>query len=406
MVMAGCVHFCRNFVLTFFSKSPKPSSAPARCDSTLIVSLCLDAAIMESTQYHRLEELPEPDYFEIELEKVYGPPPSRLWRVKQWIRRNYLLVAFFVLFLVAAILYLSARTAIKPMLTGILRPENSQLKQAALMDGPQAQAGLSSTSSFNNNPGGEDVVLDVAGSDVNGANGDDIVLNEAGNNQTNVMISPGDSQDSGDSKKPVEIHKDPDQGTSESSQDKPNPSQIPTQSAVALQQPTQEPSKQPPTQPSDQSMVQQDNGQVSIQDATPEEKEPLVPIQATFFSGSEGPKACRGHPIALIDLPKPVGLSTPTAKQCYNFPRQQTSGCAVFMANKIDGCQASVFAETNCRTYMNTMAFMPEERPVGGNWRSVSVQCGMPEPDPATLGKPPMMDQMTSIVDNDKAKGG
>lgn len=388
----------------FLLKSLIPSSALAQPNSHLIVSLCLDAAIMESTQYHKLEELPEPDYFEIELEKIYGPPPSRLWRVKQWIRRNYLFVAFFALFLVAAILYFSARTAIKPMLTGILRPDNSQLKQASLVDGPQAQAGLSSTSSSNTS--GEDVVLDVAGSDVNGANGDDIVLNETGNNQTNVMISPGDSQDSGDSKKPVEIHKDPDQGTSENSGVEPTPSQTLAQSTVALQQPTQQPAKQPPTQPSDQSMVQQDNGQVSIQDATPEEKEPLVPIRATFFSGSEGPKACRGHPIALIDLPKPVGLSTPTAKQCYNFPGQQTSGCAVFMANKVDGCQASVFAETNCRVYMNTMAFMPEQRPVGGNWRSVSVQCGMPEPDPATLGKPPMMDQMTSIVDNDKAKGG
>lgn len=405
MVMAECVHFCRNLVLTFsLSKSLlNPSPTHGQPASHLILSLRLDVAAMDSAQYHRLEELPEPDYFEIELEKIYGPPPSRLWRVKQWIRRNYILVACFTLFLVAAILYFSARTAIKPMLTGILRPDSNQLKQATFVEGPQAQTGLSSTVSTNTS--GEDVVVDVAGSDVNGANGDDIVLNATGNNnQTNVMISPGDPQDSeGDSKKPVEIHKDPDQGTSENAEAEPTPSQVLAQSTtVALQQPTQQPA-QPP---SDQPMVQQDSGQVSIQDATPEENEPLIPIQATFFSGSEGPKNCRGHPIALIDLPKPQGLTTPTAKQCYNFPGLQTSGCAIFMANKIDGCQASVFAETNCRTYMNTMAFMPEERPVGGNWRSVSVQCGLPEPDPATLGKPPMMDQMTSIVDNDKAKGG
>ncbi|KAJ4394662.1 hypothetical protein N0V93_003881 [Gnomoniopsis smithogilvyi] len=355
---------------------------------------------MESAKYHRLEELPEPDYFEIELEKIYGPPSTRLTRVKQWVRRNSLLVAFLALFLLAAILYISAKTAIKPMLTGILRPDSNQLKQAALMDGSQSQAGLSSASSTNTD--GEDVILDVAGSDVKGANGDDIVLNETGNNQTNVMISPEDAKDSGDSKNPIQVHQDPEQDNYKSLGNEPTPSQVIAQTTAALQQPTQ----QPATPPSDTPVVQQDNGQVSIQDATPEEKEPLVPIRATFYSGSEGPKSCRGHPIALIDMPKPQGPSVPTAKQCYNFPGLQSSGCAVFMANKIDGCQASVFAETNCRTYMNTMAFMPEMRPVGGHWRSVSVQCGIPEPDPASLGKPPMFDQMTSIVDNDKAKGG
>ncbi|KAJ4415235.1 hypothetical protein N0V82_007472 [Gnomoniopsis sp. IMI 355080] len=347
---------------------------------------------MESAKYHRLEELPEPDYFEIELEKIYGPAPTKLSRVKQWARRKSLLVAFLTLFLVAAILYISAKTAIKPMLTGILRPDSSQLKQAALVDGSQAQAGLSSTTSTN--PDGEDITLDVAGSDVTGANGEDSLLNETGNNQTNVMISPGDMKDSGDTKNPIEIHKDP------------TPTQTTPQTTAALQQPTQQPPQQPATQSADQPVVQQDNGQVSIQDATPEEKEPFVPIRATFYSGSEGPKSCRGHAMAVIDMPKAQGLSVPTARQCYNFPGLQSSGCAVFMANKIDGCEARVFAETNCRVYMNSMAFMPEMRPVGGHWRSVSVQCGIPEPDPASLGKPPMIDQMTSIVDNDKAKGG
>lgn len=351
---------------------------------------------MESTKYQRLEELPEPDYFEIEIEKIYGPPATRISRVKIWVRRNYILVAFFTLFLIAAILYFSAKTAIKPMLTGFLRPDNTQLKQATLLDGSQAQVGLSSASSTGNN--GEDVILDVAGSDVNGIDGSDIALNETGTNMTNVMISPGDSKDSGDSKNPVEIHKDPDQGSDKSLGVEATPSQTLPQTTAAV--------KQPATQASEQPAVQQDNGQVSIQGATPEDKEPLVPIRATFFSGSEGPKSCRGHAIALVDLPKPQGPAVPTTKQCYNFPGEQTSGCALFMANKIDGCQASVYAETNCRVYMNTMAFMPEQRPVGGHWRSFAVQCGIPEPDPATLGKPPMMDQLTSIVDNDKAKGG
>lgn len=356
----------------------------------------LNVTVMESAKYHRLEELPEPDYFEIELEKIYGPPPSRVSRVKKWARRNYLLVAFLTLFLVAAVLYMSARTAIKPMLTGILRPDNSQIKQATLADASQAQAGLSSTGPTE--IGGGDGIPEVAGSDMNKVNGSDIALVEPGSNKTNAIISPGDLNDSGDSRKPIETHQDPDQASNEALVVEPTTSQALAQPTAAVQQPT--------TQPSDKPVVQQDNGQVSIQDATPEDKEPLVPIRATFFSGSEGPKACRGHAIALIDLPKPQGLSVPTAKQCYNFPREQSSGCATFMANKIDGCQASVYAETNCRTYMNTVAFMPEQRPVGGNWRSVMVQCGVPEPDPATLGQPPMMDQITGMVDNDKAKGG
>lgn len=351
---------------------------------------------MESAKYHILEELPEPDYFEIELEKIYGPPPTRASRVKKWIRRNSLLVTFLTLFLVAAILYMSARTAIKPMLTGILRPDNNKLKQATLADGTQAQAGLSSANPTNTN--GPDTVLDVAGSDVGNVDGDDIVLNEPGTNKTDVLISSDNSNDIGDSKKPVEPPQDPEQtSNNEAAEVVPTPSHVLTQPTAVVQQPS--------TQPSDKPAVQQDSGQVSIQDATPQEKEPLVPIRATFFSGSEGPKSCRGHPIAVIDLPKPQGLTVPTAKQCYNFPAQQSSGCALFMANKIDGCQASVYAETSCRTYMNTVAFMPEERPVGGNWRSVMVQCGVPEPDPATLGQPPMMDQITGMVDNDKAKG-
>ncbi|KAF3762822.1 hypothetical protein M406DRAFT_223218, partial [Cryphonectria parasitica EP155] len=136
--------------------------------------------------------------------------------------------------------------------------------------------------------------------------------------------------------------------------------------------------------------VEQDDGQVSIQDANPAQQEPFIPIKATFYSGSEGPKACRGGVIAVINMQKPSLPGAPTTPQCYNFPSLQSSGCATFLANKADGCEASVYAETNCRSYMNTMAFMPENRPVGGNWRSVKVQCGLPEPDMSTLGKPPM----------------
>ena len=40
----------------------------------------------------------------------------------------------------------------------------------------------------------------------------------------------------------------------------------------------------------------------------PPPEQPIIPIKATFFSGSEGPKRCRGHVIAAVDLPKPEGL--------------------------------------------------------------------------------------------------
>lgn len=131
-----------------------------------------------------------------------------------------------------------------------------------------------------------------------------------------------------------------------------------------------------------------------------------IPIVATFYSGVEGPKACRGHVIAALELPPPPGLGIKTAAQCYNFPNLATTGCANFVANKQDGCEARLFAEPNCLMYMNTHVFQPEEQARGGNWKSVSVQCGIPEPDPATLGKPPMADMISSLKDNDKKPQG
>lgn len=360
---------------------------------------------MESAKYHHLSELPEPDYFEIELEKIYGPPPSRLVRLRKWARRNIYLLIFVALFLIAAALYMSAKATAKPRLLGILRPEPTQLKQAAVLDESQIPDGLWAAPPPNDDETGDTVVLDVSGSDVNNVDEDDTVLNvpevdivldAPSTNSTNGMISPGDPTDSQkeqDSKSPIQIHIDPDQGSS-----------APSPSAAAQPIPSKAPTAAP--QPSDKPAIQEDTGQVSISEPTPEEKEPYVPIRATFYSSVEGPKACRGHPVAIIDLPKPAAPNVPGAQQCFNFAGKQKSGCALFMANKADGCVASVYAEHDCKTYTNTMAFMPEERPIGGNWRSVMVQCGVPEPDPETLGKPPMMDQMATIKDNDKEKGG
>lgn len=43
------------------------------------------------------------------------------------------------------------------------------------------------------------------------------------------------------------------------------------------------------------------------------------------------------------------------------------------------------------KTYVNTVVFMPEERPVGALWRSMYVKCGVEVPeakmlDPGILG--------------------
>lgn len=329
---------------------------------------------MESTKYYRLDQLPEPDYFELELEKIHYPPPSRLDRARQWARRYIVIVGLVALFLFAAALYAGLQLKSRPTLVGILHPESStSLKALAeVSTGDQVPVPVEVNAEKNTtlSQTGNTVTVDVAGVDVN-----------TGTNET-----AADADDAG-SRVVLDLS-----DTDASSSDSDN---IMAEGGA-------------PKNGTDKPVVEQDNGQVSIHDAPPENKEPLLPIKATFYSGVEGPKACRGHVIAVIDMPKaPAGQTpAPTAAQCYNFPGMQTSGCANFVANKVDGCVAQVFAETNCRTYMNTAAFMAENRPVGGNWKSVRVQCGLPEPDPATLGKPPMVDSISSLKDNDKAKAG
>ncbi|KAK0615720.1 hypothetical protein B0T17DRAFT_538971 [Bombardia bombarda] len=80
------------------------------------------------------------------------------------------------------------------------------------------------------------------------------------------------------------------------------------------------------------------------------------------------------------------------------------AGCGNFVANKQDGCEARLFAEPNCRLYMNTAVFIPEDRAVGGLWRSMSLRCGVPAPDPAALGSPPLGELMKNA--KKRPKGG
>lgn len=351
---------------------------------------------MESAKYYRLDQLPEPDYFEIELEKIYQPPPTRLERLQKCVRRYWKVVLLVVLFLVAAVLYAGLELGSRPRLIGIIRPENGQLKELAEV---HAQATVTVEDSTTVTTNGDTVTVDVAGVDVNIGNATADTNTTTTNTDTNTDTNTAAG-------KPVLDLSDKNATSSEAGN-------IMAEGAAKNTSTTT--SGTPKPKPA----MQQDDGQVSIHDAPPASNEPTMPIKATFYSGAEGPKACRGHVIAVVNMPKQQaaaqdpaaagGTTTPaapTAPACYNFPGEQASGCATFAANKADGCIAQVFAETNCRVFMNTAAFMAEDRPVGGNWRSVRVQCGIPEPDPATLGKPPMMDAITSLQDNDKAKGG
>jgi hypothetical protein len=78
------------------------------------------------------------------------------------------------------------------------------------------------------------------------------------------------------------------------------------------------------------------------------------------------------------------------------------------MANKPDGCEAQLFVDVGCKfqNYMNTAVFMDEDRTVGGVWRSMSIECGLPIPDPSTLGQAPFQDLMRGSIIKEKGKGG
>ena len=116
-----------------------------------------------------------------------------------------------------------------------------------------------------------------------------------------------------------------------------------------------------------------------------------MPILAMSFSGSGGPKHCRGTMIHKMQFAPPAANWKEGA--CINLPSE--ARCGVFFAGKDDHCEAQLFNSDNCRnnsmTYVNTVVFMPEERPVGALWSSMWVKCGVETPeasliDPAILG--------------------
>jgi hypothetical protein len=116
-----------------------------------------------------------------------------------------------------------------------------------------------------------------------------------------------------------------------------------------------------------------------------------VPIVALTYSGSGGPKHCRGKLLQKNLFPPPIDKWKNGT--CINLPSE--ARCGLFFSNKGDNCEAQLFNEADCynttRTYVNTVVFMPEERAVGALWSSMFVRCGVDVPeakmlDPSILG--------------------
>ncbi|KAF9697584.1 hypothetical protein EKO04_004421 [Ascochyta lentis] len=109
-----------------------------------------------------------------------------------------------------------------------------------------------------------------------------------------------------------------------------------------------------------------------------------TPILALSYAGSGGPKHCRGGLLQKMAFERPAAQWNGT---CIDLPSE--ARCGVFYAEKGDKCEAQLFNEADCHntsmSYVNTVVFMPEERPVGGIWRSMWVRCGVDVPEVAML---------------------
>ncbi|KZM27453.1 hypothetical protein ST47_g1410 [Ascochyta rabiei] len=141
-------------------------------------------------------------------------------------------------------------------------------------------------------------------------------------------------------------------------------------------------------------MPQTDEGMIGDQETpapSPPPPPPALQILALSYSGSGGPKHCRGSLLQKTAFERPAAQWKDGS--CINLPGD--ARCGVFYAEKGDNCEAQLFNEADCSntsmSYVNTVVFMPEERPVGALWRSMWVKCGVDVPeavmlDPAILG--------------------
>lgn len=112
---------------------------------------------------------------------------------------------------------------------------------------------------------------------------------------------------------------------------------------------------------------------------------PQVPIVAMSYAGDGGPKHCRGQLLQKLNLPRPA--KSWLNGTCVDLPAH--ARCGVFYSAKGDNCEAQLFTMADCynttETYVNTVVFMPEERPVGAMWKSMFIRCGLDVPEPALI---------------------
>lgn len=138
--------------------------------------------------------------------------------------------------------------------------------------------------------------------------------------------------------------------------------------------------------------IQTDEGMIGAA-PTPTPAPPVAqtPILALSYAGSGGPKHCRGSLLQKMAFARSAAQWRDGS--CINLPSE--ARCGVFYSDKGDNCEAQLFNEADCyntsMSYVNTVVFMPEERPVGALWRSMFVKCGVDVPeatmlDPAILG--------------------
>jgi len=106
-----------------------------------------------------------------------------------------------------------------------------------------------------------------------------------------------------------------------------------------------------------------------------------LPILALLYTGAGGPKKCRGTLLTAVSLPRPA--SQHKAGACYDLP--ENARCGLFVSEKDDHCEAKLFSNPGCldtdQSYVNTVVFMPELRPVGALWRSMEIRCGVDVPE-------------------------
>lgn len=176
----------------------------------------------------------------------------------------------------------------------------------------------------------------------------------------------------------------------------------PTQELGVAAEP--KPPIQAPSPGNGDATVDQDTGQVTITKPPGDNGTVSIPIRAMIYHGVPGPKDCRGGPMGVVEIPGPGKALAGQGERCYDLA--ETANCGVFMSNKADGCEARLFSDLGCRNedFVNIVVFMPEYRSIGGVWKSMGIRCGVPEPDPATLGEPPLAQYMKKIPK--KPKGG